>query len=280
MTSASDGPRRELIPASPSADLTGLVLEYRGFLDEAHERPVQREPASAGVPLVVDLGDGWRIATPAAGYRPQHLVGFAAGMHDTFALTEPAGPAFGVQVNLSPLGARRLFGLPMHELTNRVVPLDQLLGREAEVLTDRLQTARSWPDRFTIVDQALAGCLRDASAVSPAVEWAWKRLEGTAGQVSIARLGHELGWSRKRLVARFREEIGLTPKTAARVLRFQALGMRLRSGSARGWADLALECGYFDQSHLVREVRRLAGVTPTELLAGVGRLAEVPAVAV
>jgi AraC-like DNA-binding protein len=280
VTGASDEPRRELIPASPSALLNGLVVEYRGFLDEAKERPAQREPASASVPLVVDLGDGWHVATPAAGYRPQHLVGFAAGMHDTFALTEPAGPAFGVQVDLSPLGARRLFGLPMHELTNRVVPLHLVLGREAEVLKDRLQAARSWPDRFTIVDQALAGCLKDASAVSPGVERAWKSLECTGGKVSIARLGHELGWSRKRLVVRFLEEIGLTPKTAARVLRFQALGVRLRSGRARCWADLALECGYFDQSHLVREVRRLAGVTPTELLAGIGRQTWDAAVAV
>jgi AraC-like DNA-binding protein len=84
----------------------------------------------------------------------------------------------------------------------------------------------------------------------------------------------ELGWSRKQLAARFRDEVGLTPKTAARVLRFQALLAGLRSGGTREWVDLALECGYFDQSHLVRDVRRFTGLTPTELVGQVaGRTA-------
>ena len=103
------------------------------------------------------------------------------------------------------------------------------------------------------------------------MEWAWRRLESTGGTVSVTRLAVELGWSRKRLVAHFREEVGLGPKAAARVLRFEAMVSRLRSGRRGGWAELALECGYFDQAHLAREVRRLAGVTPTELLAGFGR---------
>jgi AraC-like DNA-binding protein len=158
----------------------------------------------------------------------------------------------------------------MHELLNRVVPLEDLLGREAAALAERLADAPGWRERFAIVDAVLTRRLAGAAPVSRGVEWAWARLEATAGAAPVGELGAELGWSRKRLVASFRDEVGLTPKTAARVLRFQSLVARLRGGGVRAsWAELALACGYADQSHLVRDVRRFAGVTPTALLARV-----------
>ncbi|MBJ7614876.1 MAG: AraC family transcriptional regulator [Candidatus Nephthysia bennettiae] len=263
---APDGPRRELVPALPAEALRGLVISYRGYRDDAPAGRVMREPPSGVVPVIFDLGCGWRVSTPAAGYQPQQLAGFAAGMHDAHALVEPTGPTAGVQVDLSPLGARRLFGIPMHEITNRVAPLDRLLGGQAALLRERLGEGRSWAERFGILDEFLAGPLLGGGAVSPEVDWAWGRLASSGGAVPITRLGAELGWSRKQLVARFREEVGLTPKVTARVLRFEAMVARLRSGRLAGWAELALDCGYFDQSHLAREVRRLAGVTPRALL--------------
>jgi AraC-like DNA-binding protein len=268
VTPAHDGARRELVHASPAEALRGLVIAYEGFRDESPARRIMRELPSGLVPLILDLACGWRVSTPATGYQAQHLVGFAAGMHDGHALVEPTGPTAGVQVNLSPLGARRLFGIPMHEITNQVAPLEHLLGRDAAVLRERLDEGRSWPERFAILDEFLTGALLGLAAVSPEVEWAWLRLASSGGVVSVTRLGAELGWSRKRLGARFRHEVGLTPKAAARVLRFEAMVTRLRSGYRSGWAELALECGYFDQSHLAGEVRRLAGVTPGALLSG------------
>jgi AraC-like DNA-binding protein len=247
--------------------LTGVVIEYRGFRDERPAPGVAREAPWGGVPVIIDIGAGWNVASPADGYGPSRYRGFVAGMHDAFALVEAAGPSFGVQVDLSPLGARRLLGVPMHELTNRIVALEDLLGRDARLLTERLADAPAWPERFAIIDEALTRRLAAARPVSPGVEWAWCRLAATAGAVPVGTLGRELGWSRKRLVASFREEIGLTPKTCARVLRFEALLDRLHASLGPvSWAELALECGYYDQPHLVRDVRRLAGVTPTALL--------------
>ena len=254
----------------PAPALRAVVVEYRAFQDEAPGSDAQVEPASTRVPLILDLGAGWLVAAPATGHREQWLRGFGAGMHETYALVRAAGPARGVQVDLSPAGARRLFGVPMHELRNRVVPLPELLGPEAGLLIERLAEARSSQEQFAVLDRALERPLRGSAAGSPEVEWAWAELERTAGSVPIGRLRAELGWSRKRLAARFREEIGLTPKAVARVMRFEALLRRLwlRSVRAPRWAELALECGYFDQSHLVREVRALAGRAPHELLAG------------
>jgi transcriptional regulator GlxA family with amidase domain len=98
---------------------------------------------------------------------------------------------------------------------------------------------------------------------SPGVEWSWQRLRRTGGRASIGALAAELGWSHRRLIVRFREQIGLAPKTVARVLRFDRAVAALGSSGSRGFAEIALDCGYFDQAHLNRDFRELAGTTPT-----------------
>ena len=265
-----------LVPARPAARLAGLVREYRGYRDAAPAARIQRESATSVIPLVFEFAAGWRVASPGSAYAPERLRGFVAGLSDAYALVEPAGAIEGVQVDLTPIGARRLLGVPMHELANRAVSLEALVGRPAAFLTEVLVNTPGWAGRFGVLDAALSHRLEDSGEVSAEVEWAWVTLERSGGRVAIGELCSELGWSRKRLVARFREDIGLPPKTAARIIRFERLQRRLRlkaltpalSQKARefAWADLALECGYADQAHLVREVRRLAGVTPTQLL--------------
>jgi len=252
------------IPAPP---LRGLVVAYHGYRDEKPALVAQRELPAGRVPLVLDMGTGWRIATSAAA-QPLALRSFVAGLHATCALVEPAGLAWCVQVDLTPLGARQLLGVRMADLAERVVALDALLGGEAGALADRLAEMPTWQARFAVLDAVLVRRLTHAPPVAPEVAWAWHRLEATGGAASITALGATLGWTRKRLVARFREDVGLPPKTVARVLRFAALVRRVRAaGSDLSWAALAAETGYADQAHLAREVHRCAGLTPTALRA-------------
>ena len=258
----------EHVRAPAGAALRSLVTGYSGYRDDAPPPGQEPEIPSTKVPLIIDFGAGWHVATPGSAYRPLPMRGFTGGMCDAPALVEAAGPARCLQANLTPLGARRLLGVPMRELTNRVVDLEDVLGPEAGLLAERLAEAPGWRERFAIVDDALARRLARAAPVPREIEWAWGQLETSAGATPVGSIGAELGWSRKRLIAAFREEIGLAPKTSAQVLRFDALVGRLRSAGGRvSWAQLAAECGYFDQSHLVRDVRRFARTTPTELAA-------------
>src|SRR5207247_6031978 len=120
-----------------------------------------------------------------------------------------------------------------------------------------------WAERFDLVDAALSKRLAGAPPASHEVEWAWHRLRATHGRIPIAGLARELGWSRKRIVARFREEVGLTPKGAARLLRFE------RARELAGhlpWAEVAFECGYYDQSHLINDFRAVTGRSPETFL--------------
>jgi transcriptional regulator GlxA family with amidase domain len=157
--------------------------------------------------------------------------------------------------------------MPMHELTNRVVDIDDLLGRRGEELVSRLWEADSWPRRFAVLDQAIAARLDEAPRTPSELAWAWERMRSSAGRTAVSALAEELGWSHRRLIARFREGIGLAPKTVGRVLRFERVAHVLEHVEEPRLAELAVECGYYDQAHLNRDFRQFAGTTPGEYMA-------------
>jgi AraC-like DNA-binding protein len=158
----------------------------------------------------------------------------------------------------------------MCELTDRIVELDALLGPQVSLLTEQMATAPSWPERFELVEAFLDARLAEARSPSPGVEWAWRRLRETSGSIPVGSLARDLGWSRKLLRSRFREEVGLTPKMAARIIRFAGVVEKVRAAESPNWADLAAGHGYFDQAHLTRDVRAFAGMTPTGFAAALG----------
>lgn len=125
----------------------------------------------------------------------------------------------------------------------------------------------TWTDRFLHLDTALARLARDRGRPDPELGWAWQRLATSHGAVGINGLATEVGWSRRHLGERFRREYGLTPKQAARVMRFELAHRLLRRDDRPALADLAARCGYYDQTHLTREWRELAGCPPTVWLA-------------
>jgi AraC-like DNA-binding protein len=151
------------------------------------------------------------------------------------------------------------------ELDGAVLSLADVWGRGAEQTVEQLRASRSWEDRFAIAEAALLGRYEAGRPLNPEVTFAWARLVAARGQVRVERLAAEVGWSRKRLWSRFGAQIGLTPKRAAQLLRFDHAAHRLAGGDSA--AQVAAETGYADQSHLNREVMAFAGVTPTAVAA-------------
>ena len=186
---------------------------------------------------------------------------FAAGLGDACPWIEHDGTMRGVQVDLSPLAARMLMGVPMHELAHTVVPVGELFGRWGSLLEEELTCARTWDARFAIVDRALTVRLREAEEPPADVMRAWERLRSTFGALGVEQLARELRCSRKHLAGRFREHVGVPPKLVARIHRFRRASDLLESSGA-SIAEIAFACGYFDESHLDRDFRAFAGTTP------------------
>jgi AraC-like DNA-binding protein len=151
------------------------------------------------------------------------------------------------------------------ELTGMVVALKDVWGRDAGRAEDRLRAAASWDQRFTIAADLLGRRLDARPAVDPEVGYVWRRTLTSRGRVRVDGLAGEVGWSRKRLWSRFRSQLGITPKRAAQLVRFDHAVHRLAAGHAA--ARVAAESGYVDQSHLHREVKALTGSTPTAVAA-------------
>ena len=159
-----------------------------------------------------------------------------------------------------------LLGVPADALASKVVGLGDLLGARARELEERLACARSWPERFAALDEVLARKLAPAP-FAPEIAWAWRRLGAAHGQLPIGALATEIGWSRRHFGERFRAEIGLAPKTAARVLRFERAQSLFAVREPKGIGAVAAASGYADQSHLTREWVALSGSTPRAWLA-------------
>jgi transcriptional regulator GlxA family with amidase domain len=163
------------------------------------------------------------------------------------------------------VGAYRFFGAPMHLLSHSTTEFGDVLGAEGDRLVARLSEAPTWVARFDLLD-AWIGRRIDSSREPPeGLVWALHQLQNTHGRAPIAGLAAQLCWSRKRLLQRFREHVGLPAKTVARVLRFDHAMKRLEQREAASIAAVAADCGYADQAHMSREFRELSGWPPIEL---------------
>ncbi|WP_433431645.1 helix-turn-helix domain-containing protein [Nonomuraea sp. CA-141351] len=245
-----------MVDATPSAALRPYVTRLCAYREHYAAPVVRSEMAMPGAVLILALG-----APMEAGGR--RVTAFSGGLGDRFTVTRTVGPCEGVEVVLTPFGARRLYGVPMRHLTNLVVPLDDLLGPWAGTVLDRLASMPSRGERLALVDSVLRARISSGPSVRPEVPWAWARLLESGGRLGVASLAESLGWSHRHLVARFQDEIGLPPKTAARVIRFGRALRMLRSG--RAITAVAAECGFYDQAHMNREFRVLGDTTPGQI---------------
>jgi AraC-like DNA-binding protein len=236
------------LPASPGR-LPGVTMA--GFADRGRTPAGLRLIPPPAVTLALVFGPGTVVLSAAAG-RGSVVAGLGFG---TTRILRAADFAC-VQVRLPPVVAGAVLGIRPAELGGAFVALDDLWGRDAARLAERLSETSSWDERFAVTDAVLARRAEAGPAVDPEIAWAWSRLVRTR----VERLAEEVGWSRKRLWSRFQAQIGLPPKRAARLVRFDHAVHRLVAGQEA--AFVAADAGYVDQSHLHREVRAFTEITP------------------
>ena len=251
-----------------------VVRHYVGYEEWSGRGFLRREVARHGVALILGFGDAMEVFEDEPGSPTRTLGAFVVGNQSRSSVTGVRGHQLGVQVELTPAGALALFGA-VAALNDAVVPLDDALGGHAARLVERLAETPTWGERLDVLDEAL-GRTDPVPALSPEVAWLRRRLLATHGQARVEPLMDETGWSRRLVTERFRRQLGLPPKAYARLVRFEHANALLAAPRAgRTLADVAVEAGYYDQSHLTRDFAALAGTTPGAVAADAGLVPEV-----
>jgi AraC-like DNA-binding protein len=222
--------------------------------------------------MIITLDEPLHLAVPTDPSRPPgDYVTLLGGLHTRPAIISHQGGQSGIQLGLEPLGARVLLGLPAGELSGLDTDACDVLGRAAVEMQEQVQAAPTWQQRFAVLDELMLRQIGDRPPARPEVAQAWRVLLASRGTAAVPELAREAGWSSRQLATRFRTEIGLTPKTAARVVRFdrarRLLQRRVTACGPPELAALAAACGYYDQAHLAREFRALAGCPPSRWIA-------------
>ncbi|MFI9407939.1 helix-turn-helix domain-containing protein [Nocardia sp. NPDC052316] len=231
-----------------------------GYRDVAGNGLDLRVAGTAAVTVVIGFGARELIVDDAGGRRS--LDGFVAGLP-----IEPmrvrSERAECIEVRLSPIQAYSLLGVAPTDLGRGAVDLADLWGPRARLLREQLASSRAWDERFALTKAFLAQCDRPTRTPDAEVLTGWHRILAARGQVKIGALASSVGWSNKRLWARFESQIGLTPKRAAMLVRFRHAVDGLLAGRPAG--DVAADCGYTDQAHLCRDISTFSNHTPGAL---------------
>jgi len=265
------------------------------FASSSHLRgPVQEQHLpSAEVPLLLNFGAPHRrLDTESSDEWTTRDGAWVVGLHTRHQVTRASGERHFMVVRFTPIGAHLFLGLPMHLIANEAIDLEAIDPGLARTLMNRAQAARTWTDRFAAMESLIAERIADAETSSP-VSVVWRQLAAADGRIALGSLARELDCSHRTLIARFRTCVGLPPKTIVRLLRFNRVMRAIdrssptrtnevvgkpyiesthadgRGARAIRWADIATDCGYFDQAHLIKDFREFAGNTPEAFLRGV-----------
>ncbi|HEY6739137.1 MAG TPA: helix-turn-helix domain-containing protein [Actinopolymorphaceae bacterium] len=253
-----------------------LLVSAVGYRSTQRAPRIHRGLPSPALTFVVGL-DG-PIVT---GHTPDQATGPAAdrttvtiaGLQTTPAYVAEEGEQSGIQLAVRPLAARAVFGVPAAELSAFVTDGTDVLGPSAESLRGRLAEAPSWEARFAILERYLRrrADRQEVRPPRPEIAEAWRWIARHRGTGSIPGLARHVMMSQRQLTTLFRAELGLTPKAASRLMRFENarrhIAHALVSGAPLDLSRIAQICGYYDHSHLVRDFQQYVGASPTRWIA-------------
>jgi AraC-like DNA-binding protein len=252
----------------PKPPLSNFVDSFWLYEGRGAEHQTERILPTGTLELAINLRQNalgfYDAKRPNNGSRLSGAV--VSGAHGSGFAPESAEEVIIIGVHFKPGGAFPFLGLPAGDLADTHVDLETLWGPSAGRLRERLCEARTSAERFQLLQEALLSRLchgvEKHYAVSAALEMFGKNQAGP----TVREAAKYLGLSQRRFIQVFKAEVGMTPKLFSRIQRFQQTRTLIHQNPSPNWAPLALDLGYFDQSHLIREFLEFSGLSPTDYL--------------
>jgi AraC-like DNA-binding protein len=250
------------LPDAPLAAHVEVLWHVSGRANFARDRRLPTGNAH----LLFNLASAPTLFPRAAGGAVRSFpTCWIAGQCESYIETGSHGKTALLGVQFRSHGAYRLLRLAQHELSDQVIELESLLGDHIRGLHQRLLDAQAPQACFALLEHWLLELLDRGSEIHAGVQAAGQAISLGNGRIDLRELSRRTGFSREYLIRRFREQVGLTPKAYANILRFNHALTSARQGNA-SWAEIAHACGYYDQSHLIHDFQRYAGRAPSSLL--------------
>ena len=250
------------IAARPSSPMLEPFVEVLWYIEAPPPYGRERVLPFGAMQLLVNLGeDELRSYHDADHATPRRLRG--AGLQGPYAsptVIDTRQQRAMLGVGFRPGGAYPFFAVPASATREDLVELAALWGGDGAVLRERLLEAPTPLAKLQAMEAALLARAVRSLAPDPAMAFAVAALDRGSG---VAAVTDRLGMTPKRLARRFADQVGLSPKRFARVRRFQRLLAAAGGGVDADWARLAVECGYYDQAHLIHDFRAFSGISPT-----------------
>lgn len=252
----------------PSPALSEFIENF--WLYDGYESPyvLERIFPSGTFELTFNLRDDeLRIYKADRPDRSERFSGaIVSGPYNGFFVTDRKEESCVMGAHFRPGGAFPFLGVAADELADTHVDLKMIWGQEAAEIREKLSLLKSAKLRFELLETELLSRLFRPLEHHPAVSLALDGFRRDNSRGVIRRLAREAGLSDRRFIDVFRSESGLNPKLFHRIERFQRVLRFIHEALAPDWSQVALEHGYFDQSHLIRDFFAFSGLGPDDYL--------------
>lgn len=156
------------------------------------------------------------------------------------------------------------FPFPMSEISDTVVDTDLIWGNKFAFLRERLLAAEDFSRKFQIVEKFLIKEFLSTLNFNPCIEYALREIVRQTEQISLDSLSRKIGYSQKHFITMFKNQVGITPKTYLKLMRFQKAISKIEEQQDCDWALISNDCGFYDQSHFINNFKLLSGFNPEE----------------
>jgi AraC-like DNA-binding protein len=260
-------PNHALMCRTPTRPLADFV-ERLWLVSDAPAHSKERIAASGTIDLGINLHENeFRIYDAAKPERYKRLSGaVVSGTRSGPVVIDPRELVSVIGVRFRPGGAFPFLGAPASELADTHVDLEALWGTSAIELRERLCAAKTPAEPFDLLEEALMAHLFRPSAPHDAVRFALDIFGRADSGLAIRDVAREAGLSQRRFIQIFAREVGMPPKLFCRVRRFRQALETVRHTAAPDWGRVAVDCGYYDQSHLIHDFRSFSNLSPAEFV--------------
>ncbi len=253
------------IPSPPLSEFVKVIWYWDGYL-QPHTR--ERLLPDGSMTIAFNLGEhyGGHSELPYLAHCTVPGRQVICGARSTFMVADTANMVTTLGIQFKPGGAFPFLRMPAAELDDQCLSLEDVFGTGVRSLRERLLECATPRQKFAAAERWLLACTAKPLAKHPAVEFATQQFVRRSAAQPLSEVLNRIGYSQRHFNQLFAGEVGLTPKRFLRVRRFQQVITSISSQPLVDWAELALRCGYYDQSHFVHDFRSFCGLTPAAYL--------------